>query len=91
MTLSFLWFGAFAAAGGTSIAALTDFPAGWAGESRRYFGPTPPWRYFSIAILLSKVIYQLIEAFMWGVALFTLVGLIWASANAEVLRALPAF
>ena len=26
MTLSFLWFGAFAAAGGTSIAALTEFP-----------------------------------------------------------------
>ena len=46
---------------------------------------------FLIAILLSKVIYRLIETFMWGVALFTLVGLIWASANAEVLRALPAF
>src|SRR5690242_5888115 len=34
MTLSFLWFGAFAAAGGTSLAALTNFPrrlvAAWA-------------------------------------------------------------
>src|SRR5947199_3087718 len=29
MTLSFLWFGAFAAAGGTSLAALTHFHAGW--------------------------------------------------------------
>ena len=40
MTLSFLWFGAFAAAGGTSMAALTDFPAGW---SRR--GQTLFWAY----------------------------------------------
>src|SRR5262245_60974133 len=29
MTLSFLWFGAFASAGGTALAALTDFPSGW--------------------------------------------------------------
>ena len=30
---------------------------------------------FLIAILLSKVIYKLVETFMWGVAIFTLVGL----------------
>jgi hypothetical protein len=41
--------------------------------------------------LLSKVIYRLIELFMWGIALLTLIGLCWASANAEVLTALPAF
>src|SRR4029453_3170157 len=28
MTISFLWFGAFAAAGGTSLAALTNFQVG---------------------------------------------------------------
>ena len=28
MTLSFLWFGAFASAGGTAMAALTHFPGG---------------------------------------------------------------
>jgi hypothetical protein len=28
---------------------------------------------------------------MWGVALLTLVGLLWASANAEALHALPSF
>jgi hypothetical protein len=46
---------------------------------------------FLSAILLSKVIYQLVETFMWGVALLTLVGLLWASANTEALHALPAF
>jgi hypothetical protein len=91
MTLSFLWFGAFAAAGGTSIAALTDFPAGWTRREQTLFWAYATMALFLVAILLSKVIYKLIEAFMWGVALFTLVGLIWASANVEVLHALPAF
>ena len=44
-----------------------------------------------VAILLSKVIYQLVEAFRWDVALLTLIGLLWASANAESLHALPDF
>jgi hypothetical protein len=91
MTLSFLWFGAFAAAGGTSLAALTDLPAGWSRPQQTLFWGYLSMAIFLIAILLSKVIYRLIEVFMWGVALFTLLGLLWASANAEVLGALPAF
>ena len=91
MTLSFLWFGAFAAAGGTSLAALTDFPSGW---DRR--GQTLFWAYLSIAlfvsaILLSKVIYRLVEGFMWAVALITLIGLLWACARTDVWEVLPAF
>src|SRR5262249_12911857 len=46
---------------------------------------------FLTAILLSKVIYRMVESFMWAVAILTLVGLFWASANTEVLHALPAF
>jgi len=91
MTFSFLWFGAFAAAGGTSLAALTDLPKGWSRQAQTLF-----WAYLSMllflsAILLSRVIYRLVELFMWGVALVTVVGLLWASANREALRALPAF
>ena len=91
MTLSFLWFGAFAAAGGTSLAALTDLPIGWSRQQQTLFWAYLSMAVFLVAILLSKVIYRLIEIFMWGVALFTLLGLLWASANAEVLNALPAF
>ncbi|MBI2181386.1 MAG: Nramp family divalent metal transporter [Deltaproteobacteria bacterium] len=91
MTLSFLWFGAFAAAGGTSLAALTNFPPGWSPRAQTLFWGYASMLVFLTAILLSKVIYQLVETFMWGVALLTLVGLIWASANAEALHALPAF
>jgi hypothetical protein len=91
MTLSFLWFGAFAAAGGTSLAALTDLPAGWSRQQQTHFWAYLSMAIFLVAILLSKVIYRLIEVFMWGVALFTVVGLLSASAHAEVLKALPSF
>lgn len=90
-TLSFLWFGAFAAAGGTSIAALTDFPAGWTRREQTLFWAYATMGLFLAAILLSKVIYKLIETFMWGVAFFTVIGLLWASMNAEVIKALPEF
>jgi hypothetical protein len=91
MTLSFLWFGAFAAAGGTSLAALTHYPAGWSPRGQTLFWGYASMSLFVGAILLSKVIYQLVERFMWGVALLTVVGLLWACANDEVLRAFPAF
>src|ERR671923_2373188 len=60
MTLSFLWFGAFAAAGGTSLAALTDLPKGWSRQAQTLF-----WAYLSMliflsAILLSRIIYRLV-------------------------------
>ncbi|MBI4523778.1 MAG: Nramp family divalent metal transporter [Deltaproteobacteria bacterium] len=91
MTLSFLWFGAFAAAGGTSLAALTRIPAGWSPRAQTLF-----WAYLSMivflaAILLSRVIYRLVESFMWCVALLTLAGLLWASAHPDALRVIPAF
>jgi len=91
MTLSFLWFGAFAAAGGTSLAALTRFPPGWSPRGQTLF-----WAYLSMAlflsaVLLSKVVYRLVERFMWGVALLTLLGLSWACAHPDVLRAVPSF
>ena len=43
MILSFLWFGAYASAGGTALAALTNFPARLVGGRRgRCCGPTSP-------------------------------------------------
>jgi hypothetical protein len=91
MTLSFLWFGAFAAAGGTSLAALTDVPRGWTARAQTLFWAYASMLIFLSAILLSKVIYRLVEVFMWGVALVTLAGLLASSTHPEALRALPAF
>ena len=91
MTLSFLWFGAFASAGGTALAALTGFPAGWTPRGQALI-----WGYLSIAvflvaILLSRVVYVLVEGFMKVVALVTVVGLVWACAQPDVLAATPGF
>lgn len=91
MTLSFLWFGAFAAAGGTSLAALTHLPSGWSPRGQTLFWAYSSMLLFLSAILLSKVIYRLVEGFMWGVAIVTLVGLLWASGHPDALAALPAF
>lgn len=91
MTISFLWFGAFAAAGGTALAALTDFPAGWGQRGQTLFWGYASIAVFFLAIACSRVIYVLIERVMKGVAVITIAGLLWACLQPEVLRSLPDF
>src|SRR5438094_2587010 len=74
MTVSFLWFGAFAAAGGTSLAALPHFPAGWPARGQPLF-----WGYFSMLVfltplLLSRLFYRLFETLFWALRLLILLG-----------------
>jgi hypothetical protein len=88
---SFLWFGAFASAGGTALAALTGFPPDWSVRGQSLF-----WAYASIAVfltglVLSPVLYRFIERFMFVVAMLTLVGLLGACMHADVLRVIPQF
>jgi len=91
MAVSFFWFGAFASAGGTSLAALTGFPAGWSDRGRMLFWAYSSIAVFFIALLLSRVVYRVIELFMWCVATATLAGLFLACLHPDVLEALPAF
>jgi len=91
MTLSFLWFGAFASAGGTALAALTGVPRGWSPRGQALFWGYASIAVFLLAVLLSRVVYTLVEGFMKVVALVTVVGLLWACAQADVVAALPAF
>jgi hypothetical protein len=91
MTLSFLWFGAFASAGGTAMAALTHFPAGWSPRGQTLFWGYVTIAVFVIAITLSRVVYALIEGFMKVVAIITVAGLLWACLQPEVLAATPQF
>lgn len=91
MTVSFLWFGAFASAGGTAMAELTHWPEGWSQRGQSLF-----WGYASIAvfvtaILASGVVYTLIERFMKLVATVTVIGLLSACMQAEVVASLPSF
>lgn len=91
MTISFLWFGAFASAGGTALAALTNFPAGWSARGQTLFWAYSSIAVFVVALLVSGVVYNLIERFMKCVALVTVAGLLWSCAQPEVLHALPDF
>ncbi|HEY5647959.1 MAG TPA: Nramp family divalent metal transporter [Nitrospiria bacterium] len=91
MSVSFLWFGAFASAGGTAMAALTDFPSGWSQRGQTLF-----WAYLTIAvfftaILFSRVVYSLIERVMTIVAVLTFLGLILACFHPRVVQAVPSF
>ncbi len=91
MTLSFLWFGAFASAGGTALAALTQWPAGWSERAQSLF-----WGYASIAVFLaalvfSRVVYTAVERVMKLIAVLTLVGLVVSCAHPSVLSQVPAF
>ena len=91
MSVSFLWFGAFASAGGTAMAELTHWPEGWSQRGQSLF-----WGYASIAvfvsaILASGVVYTLIERFMKLVAVVTVVGLLSACLQPDVQAALPEF
>lgn len=91
LALSFVWVGAFASAGGTALAALADWPAGWSDRAR-----TLLWAYASMALLLgaflfSRRFYRFIEWFMWIVSLGTLAGLLLACSHPAVLAALPSF
>ncbi len=91
MLASFLWFGAFASAGGTALAALTDFPYGWAAREQSLFWAYVTIAVFLVALIVSPVLYGFIEKFMWAVALTTLVGLVAACTHPAVLEKVPSF
>ncbi|GBC78435.1 hypothetical protein HRbin08_01930 [bacterium HR08] len=91
MTVHFLWFGAFVTAGSTGLAALWDFPAGWSQAEK-----TLLWSWLTVlilfpALLLSPTAYRLIERFMLGIAVITVVGLVIACAQPVVRAAVPEF
>ncbi len=91
MSLSFLWFGAFASAGGTAMAALTHFPPGWSPRGQTLFWAYSTIAVFLVAILLSRMVYTLIEWSMKIVAITTVAGLLWACLQPEVLQTTPRF
>jgi hypothetical protein len=91
MTVSFLWFGAFASAGGTALAALTGFPGGYGVRGRSLFWAYATIAVFVAAIALSGVVYRTIERCMKVVAVVTVAGLLWACTQPEVRAVLPTF
>jgi len=69
------WFGAYAAAGGTALGSLTQFPPGWSPAGRALF-----WGYLTIgiyliALIFGRVVYYVIEKFSMLIVLITVGGI----------------
>jgi Mn2+/Fe2+ NRAMP family transporter len=69
------WFGAYAAAGGTALGALTQFPAGWSAAGRSLF-----WGYLTIgiyliALIFGRVVYNVLEKFSMLIVVVTIGGI----------------
>ena len=79
-----IWFGAYAAAGGTALGALTGFPAGWSAGGRALF-----WGYLTIGIYIfaltfGRVVYNVVEKFSMVIVVITIGGIIAALFQEKV-------
>jgi Mn2+/Fe2+ NRAMP family transporter len=86
-----IWFGAYASAGGTALAALTHLPAGWSPRGQSLF-----WGYLTIAIYLialvfSRVAYTLVERFSMIIVVITMGGIVFAVFQEPVLAVTGSF
>lgn len=90
MAVSFLWFGAFASAGGTALARLTTWPP-LDDRGRSLFWASVTIVVFATALLRGEKTYGLIEKVMWAVALVTVVGLGVSVVRPELRPAWPEF
>lgn len=89
MAVSFMWLGGFVTAG--EMDELTQFPAGWTKPAREMFWAHAFILVFTVALLLSSVVYRVIERVMMVVAVVTVVGLILACCQGMVLDQLGGF
>lgn len=83
LIVTFLWFGGYASGGATATRELF----GWPTDPRT---GTLFWAYltiaiFVIAIVFGKVVYQVVEKFMWFITIICVVGLVVAVLNSKVL------
>ncbi|MBM4244921.1 MAG: hypothetical protein FJ148_14085 [Deltaproteobacteria bacterium] len=90
MAASFLWFGAFASAGGTALARLVDLPP-FDDRGRALFWASVSIAIFATALLRGEKTYGLIEKVMWAVAVVTVIGLGVSVARPELRAAWPDF
>src|SRR5688572_4572420 len=90
MAVSFLWFGAFASAGGTAMAKLVNWPP-LEEKGRSLFWGGLTMGVFAFALLTQKRTYLLIERVMWVVAAATLAGLLISCLSPALREYWPPF
>ncbi|MEK9771132.1 MAG: Nramp family divalent metal transporter [Nitrosomonadales bacterium] len=91
MIISFLWFGAFASAGGTALAELTNFPSQFSLRGQTFFWGALSILFFYIIVMWLRSTYSFIESFMTLVALVTFFGLIWAVSDPSIFKFFDTF
>jgi hypothetical protein len=88
MAISFLWIGAYVTAGELG---KIQFPFGWSDSARRLFWSYALMAAFLAALLLSRVVYRVIEHVMMAVAVITVAGLVLACTQPTVAAKIPEF
>ena len=88
---TFLFVGSFATAGGTALADIVRWPAGWGAQARALLWTYAITAMFAGALFVGRVAYRIVERFMWAVAVVTAGGLLVASLHPRVLSAAPEF
>lgn len=83
--VTYLWFGGYASAGGTALFELTKFPFGWGAREGSLFWAYVTMFIFVAGLVLWRVVYNLIEIFMKIVAAVTVIGLLFAVFQPQVL------
>lgn len=89
--VNFVFVGGWAKMGGTALADIVHWPGAWGAPERTLLWSYAITAVFGVALFVGRVAYRLIERFMLGVAVFTLIGLLLACLQPQVLGALPAF
>ncbi len=80
-----IWFGAYSAAGGTALAALTGFPIGWSPRAQSLFWAYGTITFYLLVLIFGKVIYTVIERFSTAVVIITMSGITVAVMQPKVL------
>lgn len=88
---TFLFVGSFATAGGTALADIVRWPAGWGAQGRTLLWTYAITAIFAGALFAGRVAYRIVERFMFAVAIVTAVGLLVACLHPRVLAAAPEF
>ncbi len=80
-----IWFGAYASAGGTALAALSNFPAGWTPRGQSLFWGYSMISAYLVALVFSRVAYTAVERFSIVIVCITMTGIVAAIFQDKVL------
>lgn len=90
-TLSFIWLGAFASAGGSAMAKFTDAPGGLSLRAHTLIWGQGTILFFTIGLVFSKRVYALVEWVMKVVAIVSTLGMLIACMHPKVREVIGEF